>query len=136
MSQSANDWASPDPTKNIILEDADHFANDLACHLGIQFYDKFVRTTSGGIVLEMDLRHNQFMSPLPVNLMGHLSMAGSVEINIAEFRSRLRAAARSEQPLQQLQVELSNAVPGLPMANVLLDVPGVQDAIKGQLARV
>lgn len=136
MNQTANDWASPDPSKNMTLAEADRFRDDLAASLGVRFYDRFVRSTSGDIVLEDNLRHNPLLSPRLVNLKGHLSGTGAVEINIAEFRSRLRAAARSADPLTQLRSELMNAMPGANITSLLLCVPGVPQTICNGLDRL
>ena len=128
-------WASPDPSRNITLADADQFADELA-HLGFRFYQRFVRTTTGDILLEMDVRNNPFLSRQPLNLHGHLSGPGAKEINIADFRRRLRAAARSENPTLQLQRELATALADASIPSLLLQLPGVQQTIESCLGRI
>lgn len=135
MSQTANDWASPDPRKNIILADADRFSSLLTSTLGIQFLDRYITTTWGGTVSESELRHNQFLSPLPVNLQGHLSAPGAIEINVAEFRESLHQASRSDAPVPEMLRVLGIAMPGANVTGMLMNMPAIQQALRDAAAR-
>src|ERR1019366_5037081 len=98
MSQSANDWASPDPSKNMSLAEADQLSNQLAGGLCVQFGNRYVKTTNGNVISESELRANNYMSPLAVNLYGNLAAANVQEFNIAQFRGSLRNAAVADDP--------------------------------------
>ena len=74
MSQSANNWASADQSKNLTLADADRLGTQLAANLGLQLGSKYVKTTTGEKISEKELRDNQFISPLPVNLYGETAL--------------------------------------------------------------
>ena len=133
MAQSANDWASPDPSKNITLADADNFANALVAALQVQFSDRYVRTQFGQIISVAELRQNNYMSPLPVHLYGKLAAASAVEFNVAEFRSQLRGAAQCDDPVGELTKVLSAATPGQNIAANILRIPAFADAVRQTL---
>jgi len=129
MPPSANDWASPDQTKNIILADADAFGNALASALALQFAKLYVLTTQGEIISEAELRGNQFISPLPVNLFCTLAAATSNDQNVATLRSQLRAAAAGSDPIGSLFSLLQLIFPQSDIAAMLSRLPAVQNAI-------
>ena len=136
MSQSAHDWASPDPQKNMTLAEADQLRNELAAGLGLQFGDRFIRTQYGQIIGEAELRANQYLSPLPVNLFGHL-VPGGQEFNIAEFRTSLRAAALSDDPTGFLTGILLQTFPHMTNVTAMFTrIPAVQDVILSALKKV
>ena len=137
MSQSANDWASPDPSKNMTLADLDRFRYQIAGALCIQIGTCWIRTTSNSIISESELRQNTFISPLPVNLCGTLALPGCQEFNVAGFRSELRQAASSDDPTGSLVVLLqqylptNNAVPAM-----LTRIPTVQAVIASAMKSI
>ncbi|HLJ47756.1 MAG TPA: hypothetical protein VKU01_17185 [Bryobacteraceae bacterium] len=136
MAQSANDWASPDPSKNMTLADSDNFANALVAALQVQFGDRFIRTQYGEVISLAELRQNNFMSPLPVNLEGRLAAASAVEFNVAEFRSQLRDAAKGDDPVGDLTRILSAATPGQNVAANILRIPLFADAVRQALQKL
>ena len=99
--QSANDWASTDHSKNISLADAKAFCDHTAKALLLQFGPLRVMTSAGETISESELRQNQFISPLPVNLFGSV-VGGVQDVNIATFRTALRAAADADDPTTAL----------------------------------
>ena len=133
MIQSANDWASPDPTQNITLADANTFSNALAGGLQVQFGDRYIRTTQNQIVTEAELRANTFILPLPVNLLAHLAAPESQEINIAAFRASLRAAASADDPTGTLCQLLSQAMPETDVPDLFTRIPAIQLVILSAL---
>src|ERR1700736_4001594 len=102
MNHSANNWASPDQSKNMTLAEADRLGYQLAGALALQFSTKFVKTTTGEIISEQELRDNQFISPLPVNLFAKLAGQTPNEFNIADFRASLKHAATGDDPTTAL----------------------------------
>jgi hypothetical protein len=88
MNPATNDWASSDPTQNITLAAADQFKNQLASVLVVQFSDRFVKTASGAIVSEAELRRNNPFPAAPVNLWGTVAGVGAVQLNIAADANR------------------------------------------------
>ena len=136
MSQSAHDWASPDPNKNMTIDESDQLRNQLAAGLGLQFGDRYIRTQYGQVISESELRHNQFLSPLPVNLFGHLVPA-SQEFNIAEFRSSLRTAASSDDPTGYLTGILQQTFPQMyNVTTMFTRIPAVQEVIHSALKKI
>ena len=136
MAQSANDWASPDPSKNMTLADSDSFANALVAGLQLQFGDRYVKTQFGAIISATELRQNNFMSPLAVNLYGKLAAASAVEFNIADFRSQLRDAAKGDDPVGDLTKVLTAATPGQNIAANILRIPAFADAVRQALQKL
>ncbi len=136
MSQSAYDWASPDPSKNITLAESDTFANALVAGLQLQIVDRYVKTPYGEIISGTELRQNNYMSPLPVNLYGKLAAGGAVEFNVAEFRSQLRDAAKGDDPVGDLTKVVSAATPGLNIAANILRIPAFVDAVRQALQKL
>jgi hypothetical protein len=137
MIQSAYDWAAIDPAKNMTLAEADQFGNALAGAFGIQLGDRFVRTQFNMIISEAELRGNQFLSPLPVNLCGTLTIPNCQEFNLASFRISLRKAAQSDDAtgalvtlLQQLSPQYT-AIPSL-----FTRMPAVQAVIASALKTI
>jgi hypothetical protein len=134
MSQSANDWASPDPTQNMSLADADKLRYAMAGALGVQFGDRYVKTTQGSIISEAELRSNQFISPLPVNLWARLAIPGSLEFNIATFRTNLRQAALADDPIGTLVGILQVLLPfDTQIDSMFTRMPAVQQLIANAL---
>ena len=134
MKISANDWASPDPSKNMTLAESDRFADALAGAFAVQFADRYVMTTYGQIIPVAELRRNPFLSPLPVHLQARLACGNSAEINIAQFRSALREAAAGDDPVGDLVDVLSAAMPRTDIAALLLRAPALTEAVRRQLA--
>lgn len=135
MSISALNWASPDQTKNMTLADADRLGNQLAGSLGLQLVDKHVVTTTGETISEKELRDNQFLSPLPVNLYGDLAGAPRTVFNIADFRADLKSAAGADDPITALVKIVEHALPGTIGANVITRIPAVQQLIAEALGK-
>lgn len=137
MSQSAYDWAAVDPSKNMTLAEFDRFNNELSSALGIQFGSRYVRTQINLIISEAELRGNQFISPLPVNLCGTLTIPNCQEFNIATFRLSLRKAAQADDPtgeLANLLQQLSPQYTGI--ANLFTRMPAVQAVIASAMKRI
>lgn len=136
MIASAHDWASPDPNKNMTIDEADRMRDQLAAGLGLQFGDRYVRTQYGQTISESELRHNQFLSPLPVNLFAHL-VPGSQEFNIAEFRASLRTAALSDDPTGYLTGILQQTFPQMSnVTSMFTRIPAVQEVIQSALKKM
>jgi hypothetical protein len=135
MSQSANNWASPDQSKNMTLADADRLGYQLAGALALQFSTKYVKTTTGETISEQELRGNQFISPLPVHLFGKLAGAGSTDFNIAEFRASLKHAATSDDPTTGLLTIMQQALPTTNGPALLTRMPAIQQVIADALSR-
>jgi hypothetical protein len=135
MNHSANNWASPDQSKNMTLADADRLGNQLAGALSLQFSTKFVRTTTGETVSEEELRGNQFISPLPVNLFAKLAGPGSNEFNIADFRASLKHAATADDPTTALLTIMQQALPLTNAPSQLTRMPAIQQLIADALSR-
>lgn len=135
MSQSANNWASPDKSKNITLADADRLGNQLASNLGLQFGSKYVKTTTGEKISEQELRGNQFISPLPVNLYAELVGPVRGEFNIADFHNGLKRAATADDPVTALLTIMQEALPGTNGPAMLTRMPAVQQVIADALGR-
>jgi hypothetical protein len=133
---SANDWASPDPSMNMVLADADRLGNELAGGLCLQFGDVYIRTTQNQIIPEAELRANPYISPLPVNLFTHLAVAGSIEINLAQFKAQLMQAATSDSPISSLIALLTPLLPQTNLAAMFTRIPAVQQVIATALAQV
>jgi hypothetical protein len=133
MIQSANDWASPDPTQNITLADATTFGNALAGGLQVQFADMYIRTTQNQIVSEAELRANEFILPLPVNLYTHLFGQNTQEINIAQFRASLQAAAQANDPTGTLCELLAAAMPYTDVPDQFTRIPAIQAVLLAAL---
>ena len=135
MNPVTNDWAASDPTQNITLADADQFKNQLAAALAVQFADRFVKTSMGEIVSEAELRRNP-LPAAPVNLWGTLAGAGSAQLNVAQLRTSVRAAAQSNNPSGELQMILQEAFPKTDPSAIIMRLPGVIGAIATALAQV
>lgn len=135
MNQSANNWASPDQSKNITLAEADRLGYQLAGALALQFSTRYVKTTTGETISEEELRGNQFISPLPVNLLGKLAGAGSTDFNIAEFRASLKHAATSDDPITALLAILRQALPATNGPVSLTRMPAIRQVIADALSR-
>jgi hypothetical protein len=133
MSQSANDWASPDPSQNITLADANTFRDALAASLQIQFAARYIRTTQNQIISEAELRGNSFILPLPVNLYSHLVGQNTQEINIAQFRASLRDAAMADDPTGTLCGILSQVMPQTNVPDQFTRIPAIQQVLLAAL---
>ncbi len=134
MSQSARDWASTDPSKNMTLAEVDHLNNELAAGLCIQLGDRYVRTQYNNIIGEPELRGNNYISPLPVNFFGRLAIPGCEEFNIAQFRSSIRDAAASDDPTGTLVTVLQRLLPqNNAIASMFTRIPAVQAVIASAL---
>ena len=136
MSQSANNWASADQSKNMTLADADRLGNQLAVNLGLQIGSKYIRTTSGETVSEKELRDNSFISPLPVNLYGQLAGGTRVEFNIADFQASLKRAASADDPITSFIQVLQRALPDINGAAQITRMPAVQQVIVDALKKL
>jgi hypothetical protein len=135
MNPTANDYSSPDPAQNISLTEADQFRDRLAGALALEFGNRYVKTTTGVIVSESDVRQNA--SPAqPVNLFGTLADLTAVEINVAEWRSSIRAAALGENPVGDLENALKQALPQSDVQSILLRATSIQAAVRSAIAAV
>lgn len=136
MTSSANDWASPDPSKNITLAEADHFRDILVASLGLQFGYRFVLTQYGNRISETELRQNNFLSVLPVNLMG-LLVPGSQEFNVAQLRQSIRDAASSDDPIGYLNSLLQQIFPHvISVSTLYTQIPAVRNLIASALKNI
>jgi hypothetical protein len=135
MNPVANDWTAPNAAQNISLTEADQFRDRLATALALEFGGRFVRTTNGGVVTESDLRQNA--SPAqPVNLWGTLADAAPAEVNVAELRASVRAAAMGDNPVGDLENALRQALPKSDIQAMLLRVPAIQSAVRSSIAPI
>lgn len=135
MSQSANNWASADQSKNITLADADRFGNELTANLGLQLGSKYVKTTTGEKISEKELRDNQFISPLPVNLYGELAGGTRVEFNIADFQATLKRTADAGDPITSYIQLVEHFLPGAVGALMITRMPAVEQLIADALKK-
>ncbi len=135
MSQSANNWASADQSKNITLADADRLGNELTANLGLQLGSKYVKTTTGEKISEKELRDNQFISPLPVNLYGELAGGTRVEFNIADFQASLKRTAAADDPITTYIELVQHFLPGTNGAFMITRMPAVQQLIADALKK-
>ena len=135
MNPAANDYSAPNAAQNISLSDADQFRDRLAGALALAFADRYVKTTTGGVVSESDLR--QSASPVqPVNLWGILADASPSEVNVAELRACLQAAALGDNPVGDLENALRQALPKTDVRAVILRVPAIQSAVRNAIAGI
>jgi hypothetical protein len=135
MSISALNWASPDQSKNMTLADADRLGTQLAGSLGLQLVDKHVVTTSGETISEKELRENQFLSPLPVNLFGDLAGGTRTVFNIADFRASLKTAAGADDPITAFVKVVEHALPGASGVSMITRIPAVQQFVADALSK-
>ncbi len=135
MNPTANDWASSDPTQNITLGEADQFKNQVAAALAVQFAETFVKTASGEIVNETELRHSP-LPAAPVNLWATLAGTGATPVNVAQMRASIRSAARSGNPAGDLQTILHHALPKSDVSIVILRFPAVAAAITAAISQI
>ena len=135
MNPAINDWASSDPTQNITLAEADQFKNQLAGALTVQFAERFVKTTSGAVVNEPEIRRSP-LPAAPLNLWGTLAGVGAVPVNVAQMRAALRAAARSTNAVGDLEAILQQALPKSDAAVILLRLPAVAAAIGSLVTQI
>src|SRR5258708_38585390 len=101
MNPTANDWASSDPTENITLAEAEQFKNQVAAALAVQFAETFVKTASGEIVNETELRHSPFPAA-PGNLWATLSGTGATPVKGGPTPAAPRSAPRGRKPTREL----------------------------------
>jgi len=135
MNPAANDYSAPNAAQNISLADADQFRDRLAGALALAFGDRYVKTTTGAVVPESDLRQNA--SPAqPVNLWGTLADAAPAEVNVAELRASIRAAALGDNPVGDIENALKQALPRTDVQSILLRVPAIQSAVRSALAPI
>jgi hypothetical protein len=137
MKQSANDWASPDPSKNMTLAEADQLNNQLAGALCLQIGSRWVQTQYGQIITDTELRQNTFIAPLPVNLYGMLAIPGCQGFNLADFRKSLRTLAEADDPTGSLVIFLQQLLPqynGIPA--MFTRIPAVQAVITAALKTI
>lgn len=136
MNPSANDWASSDPTQNISLAEADQFKNELASALAVQFVERFVKAAGGDTISEAELRRSNPVPSAPVNLWGILEGIAGIPVNVAQMRSAIRAAARSSNPVGELEVFFRQALPKSDFPAMLLRLPAVAAALALAIARI
>jgi hypothetical protein len=136
MNPVTNDWASSDPTQNITLAEADQFKNQLASALVVQFADRFVKTASGAIIDETELRRNNPFPAARVNLWGTVAGVGAAQVNIAQMRTAVRAAAQGNNPAGDLHTILQQALPKTDVSMMILRVPAVMVAIGTAIAQI
>ncbi len=135
MSQSANNWASADQSKNMTLADADRLGNQLAGNLGLQLGSKYVKTTTGEKISEKELRDNQFISPLPVNLYGELAGGTRLEFNIADFQASLKRAATADDPITSFIQLVQHFLPDTNGPSMITRMPAVQQVVVDALKK-
>ena len=135
MNPAANDYSSPDPAQNISLTEADQFRDRLAGALALEFGNRYVKTTTGAIVTESDVRQNAGPAQ-PVNLFGTLADPTAVEINVAEWRASIRAAALGENPVGDLENALKRALPQSDVQSILLRAISIQAAVRSTIVPI
>jgi hypothetical protein len=132
MNPAANDYSASNAAQNISLTEADQFRDRLAGALTLEFANRYVKTPTGGVVSESDLRQNA--SPAqPVNLWGTLGDASPAEVNVAELRASLRSAALGDNPVGDLENALRQALPKTDIQSILLRVPAIQSAVRSAI---
>jgi hypothetical protein len=135
MNPAANDYSAPNAAQNISLTEADQFRDRLAGALTLEFANRYVKTPTGGVVSESDLRQNA--SPAqPVNLWGTLGDASPAEVNVAELRASLRSAALGDNPVGDLENALRQALPKTDIQSILLRVPAIQSAVRSAISPI
>ena len=135
MNPAANDYSAPAAAQNISLAEADQFRDRLAGALAVEFGNRFVKTTTGAVVTESDLRQNAGPGQ-PVNLWGTLADAAPAEVNVAELRASIRAAALGDNPVGDLENALKQALPKSDVQSILLRVPAIQSAVRSAIAPI
>jgi hypothetical protein len=135
MNTAGNDWASSDPTQNITLAEADQFKNQLAAALAVQFADRFVKTGSGEIINESELRRNP-LPAAPINLWGTLAGVAAAPVNVAQLRASIRSAARGSNPAGELENILHQAFPKTDVSTIILRLPAVASAIGTAISQI
>jgi hypothetical protein len=135
MHPTTTDWASSDATQNITLAEADQFKNQLSAALALEFADRFVKTASGEIVHDVELRRST-LPAAPMNLWGTPAGVGALPVNIAHLRSALRAAAKSSNPVGELQNILHLALPKSDVCTMILRLPAVAAAIGTAIGQI
>jgi hypothetical protein len=135
MNPAGNDYSASYAAQNITLSEADQFRDRLAGALALEFANRYVKAPTGGVVSESDLR--QTASPAqPLNLWGTLADASPAEVNVAEWRASLRAAALSDNPVGDLENALKQALPQTDIQSILLRVPAIQSAVRSAIAPI
>jgi hypothetical protein len=71
-----------------------------------------------------------------VNLWGTLADASPAEVNIAELRASLRAAALNDNPVGELENALKKALPKTDVQSIILRVPALQSAVRSAIASI
>jgi hypothetical protein len=132
MNPTANDYSSPDPAQNISLTEADQFRDRLAGALALEFGNRYVKTTAGAIVNESDVRQNAG-SAQPVNLFGTLADPAAAEMNVAQWRASVRAAALGQNPVGDLENALKQALPQSDVQSILLRATSIQSAVRSTI---
>jgi hypothetical protein len=135
MNPAANDYSASNAAQNISLTDADQFRDRLAGALALEFANRYVKTTTGGVVAESDLRQNASAAQ-PVNLWGTLADASPAEVNVAELRASLRSAALGDNPVGDLENALKQALPKTDIQSILLRVPAIQSAVRSAISPI
>ena len=135
MNPAANDYSASNAAQNISLTEADQFRDRLAGALTLEFVNRYVKTTTGGVVAESDLRQNATPAQ-PLNLWGTLADASPAEVNVAEFRASLRSAALGDDPVGDLENTLRLALPKTDIQSILLRVPAIQSAVRSAISPI
>ena len=135
MNPAANDYTASTTAQNISLTEADQFRDRLAGALALAFGNRYAKTTTGDIVFESDLRQNAGPAQ-PVNLWGTLADAEPAEVNIAELRALVRAAALGDNPVGDLENALRQALPKSDVQSIILRVPAIQSAVRNAIAEI
>ena len=135
MNPAANDYSAPNAAQNISLAEADQFRDRLAGVLAIEFGTRFVKKPNGDAVPEAEVRQNA--SPAqPVNLWGTLADIAPAEVNVAELRAGLRAAALGHNPVGDLESVLKQALPNTDIQSIILRVPAIQASVRSAISAV
>jgi len=135
MNPAENDYSSPDPAQNISLTEADRFRDRLSGALALEFGNRYVKTTTGAVVTESDVRQNAGPAQ-PVNLFATLADPTAVEINVAEWRASIRAAALGENPVGDLENALKQALPQSDVQSILLRAISIQAAVRSAIVPI
>lgn len=82
-----------------------------------------------------ELRDNQFISPLPVNLYGELAGGTRVEFSFADLQANLKRAAAAEDPITSYIELVQHYLPGTNGAMMITRMPAIQQVIADALKK-
>jgi hypothetical protein len=135
MNPAGNDYSASNATLNISLTEADQFSDRLAGALALEFGNRYVKTTTGAVVTEADVRLSASLVQ-PVNLWATLADPAAAEFNVAEWRALVRAAASGDNPVGDLENALKQVLPRSDVQSILLRPVPIQSAVRSAIAPI